>query len=226
MQPARPGINKCCELEEHTESLIDIGVSSAVFGAISFPSFIKRFYDLFKKNSDCRPLGVSNRWTLDYFEWNFLFGIIYVTVLIVVASASKPAIVRIVCLPLSLLLFQVCTQLLIGVALMAMKVRYPFRFSSMPKGEIVRPPLYTIIEDIVAVDGGQGAEFRSVWNQRYQASEPFRTLLYRMTLFWGITGLAIAIMDTAFIFTLSNVDYSWVIGTCGDPRCASRADLD
>lgn len=37
--------------------------------------------------------------------------------------------------------------------LVPIRMCYPFQFSSMPKGEVARHALYTIIEDVVAVEG-------------------------------------------------------------------------
>lgn len=149
---------------------------------------------------------------MDYFNWNFIFGFIYITILIVVSTVLKPAEPRIAALPLSLLLFQVCLQLLAAQALMAMNVRYPFRFSSMAKGEILRPALYSIIEDIVAVDGGQGTRFRESFSERYLASAPIKTLLKEMDLLWGVSGVAVAVVVVVLIWELHDVDAAWVIG--------------
>ena len=154
---------------------------------------------------------------MDYFNWNFAFGFVYITVIIVISTVLKPAKPRIASLPLSLLLLQVCSQLLLTPVLMAMRVRYPFRFSSMPKGEVARPGVYSIIEDVVAVDGGQGTRFREILNQRYLASAPIRRLLKETDLLWGISGVAVAVALVVLIFELHNADISWVIGKCAFP---------
>jgi hypothetical protein len=188
-----------------------IGVSSAIFGLVSLPSLCLRTWSLTKANSTTRPLGTT-RWAMDYFNWNFALGFIYITALIVVSTVLKPAKSRIVSLPLSLLLLQVCTQLLATTVMVPLRARYPFRFSSMSRGEIARPALYTIIEDVVAVDAGQGTQFREVFDQRYVASAPIRRLLREMDLLWGISGVAVAVALVVLIFKLHNVDISWVIG--------------
>jgi hypothetical protein len=133
--------------------------------------------------------------------------------LIVVSTVLKPAKPRLAALPLSLLLLQVCAQVLATTALVPLRARYPFSFSSMPRGELVRPALYTIVEDVVAVDGGQGTRFRDVFNQRYLASEPVRRLLREMDLLWGVSGFAVAVTVVVLIFKLENKDVLWVIGT-------------
>jgi hypothetical protein len=86
-------------------------------------------------------------------------------------------------------------------------MRYPFQFSSMPKGEVARPELYTIIEAIVTVDGGQGTWFRGIFNQRYLASAPIRRLLREMDLLWGSSAALVVL-----IFKPHNEDISWTIG--------------
>ena len=81
----------------------------------------------------------------------------------------------------------------------------------MPKSEAARPALYTIIEGVVTADGGQGAEFDEIFNQRYLANVPIRRLLTDMDLFWGISG-AVAVALVALIVKLQNEDIPWTIG--------------
>lgn len=109
---------------------------------------------------------------MDYFNWNFFIPFIYVTVVIVISTIPKPSKPRVASLPLSFLLLQVCPQLLATAVFVPMRVHYPFRFSSMPSGEILGPVLYAIVEDTMAVGAGQGSRFREVFNKRYLASAP------------------------------------------------------
>ena len=164
---------------------------------------------------------------LDYFNWNFGFGFCYITALIVYSTASHPGHVRIAALPLTLLLLQVCGQLLVVSAMVVFRVRYPFQLSSMPKGDLVRPAIYTIAEDIVAVDGGQGTQFRELFNSRYQASVTVRLLMQRLELLWGVSGFAVAVMLVVLIFKVDNEDVSWTIGkcTCGTQNVAVELTL-
>ena len=127
-------------------------------------------------------------------------------------TASKPTDPRVVCLGLTLLLFQVCTQIVLSNILMLARVRLPFRASSVPAGALVRPAIYTIIEDIVAVDGGQHRLFRELLNERYEKSVHIRQLLLRLDWLWGVSGLAVAIATICLIFLLPNVDAAWIFG--------------
>lgn len=161
-----------------------IGVSAAIFGLISLPSLILRTLSLTNTSSTTSPLGSSRGWKMDYSNWNFIFGFMYITLLIVISTVHKPANPRLASLPRSLLMLQVCIQLLLATILVPLCAKYPFRFSSMAPGEVMRPALHTIIEDVVSVDGDQGTAFSDVWNQRYLASGPVRRLLREMDLLW------------------------------------------
>lgn len=62
--------------------------------------------------------------------------------------------------------------------------------------------MYTIIEDIIAVDGSGNLEFRHALDKRYRASPEFRNMLATLSLFWSIPGLLVAGGVTAAIWTV------------------------
>ena len=82
----------------------------------------------------------------------------------------------------------------------------------MAAGEIVRPALYTIVEDIGAVDGELGRGFREGFDRRYRTEAALRTLLVRLSWLWGLSGLGVAAAITALAFTLNDVDKSFIVG--------------
>ena len=55
----------------------------------------------------------------------------------------------------------------------------------------IRPGIYTIIEDIIAVDGGAGRQYRKALNERYEASPMFRRMLWKINLFWIAGGIIV-----------------------------------
>lgn len=116
--------------------------------------------------------------------------------------------IRLLAMPPASMLFAVGIQMLIIDILRYMKVPAPFRISSLPRGTPLRPGIYSIIEDVIAVDGSGGTEFRQRLNLRYMASHVFRQMLHRLTLFWAVGALLAASATTAIIFTCSrNVAY-------------------
>ncbi|KAL9096167.1 MAG: hypothetical protein Q9165_001690 [Trypethelium subeluteriae] len=114
-------------------------------------------------------------------------------------------------MPVPTLTFAFGVELLIVDAARLMGLRAPFRISSLPQGAPLRPGIYSIIEDIIAVDGSGGTEFRERFNARYNASHDFRQMLHRLTLFWAVPACLIAGATTAVIFTAPK-DVAYVIG--------------
>ena len=181
-----------------------------LMGAVSLFSLCKRSWFLLKKNSTCRPLGVNQGWKLDYFGWNFLFGFFGITCLISSGIAFESLIA--VSLPLSVLIFYVCVELLLAQLGLAAGIRAPFRFSSVARGEPLRPGVYFIVEDVVAVDGEQGQAFRQAWSDRYEASPVLQSHLRRVSLIWATTGLAIVAVVLGCVFGVPNPEVGYAIG--------------
>lgn len=82
----------------------------------------------------------------------------------------------------------------------------------MPTGTPVRPALYTIVEDVGAVDGGRKERFRESLDHRYTVHPPTRQLLAQLSWIWGIGGLTVAIALTVLTFALSDVDIVFTLG--------------
>jgi len=108
-------------------------------------------------------------------------------------------------------MFAIGCELLLVDILRYMNVPAPCRISSLPQGAPLRPGIYAYIEDICAVDGSGGTEFRQRLNLRYQASKGFRMMLHRLTLFWAIGAIICAVVATAIIFTIQR-DAAYVVG--------------
>ena len=99
-------------------------------------------------------------------------------------------------------------QMLVIDVMRYFQVPAPIRISSLPRGSPLRPGIYSIIEDVCAVDGSGGTEFRQRLNLRYLSSHHFRLMLHRLTLFWAFGSLGVAVGTTAIIFTTHrNVAY-------------------
>jgi hypothetical protein len=118
--------------------------------------------------------------------------------------------IRLLAMPCASMLYAFGIQMLIIDILRIAGYKAPVRISSLPRGTPLRPGIYSIIEDVCAVDGSGGTEFRQRLNLRYQASHYFRQMLHRLTLFWAIGALVAASATTAIIFTCSR-DLAYVV---------------
>ena len=114
-------------------------------------------------------------------------------------------------MPLATMLYTFAIQLLVIDTMRYFQVPAPIRISSIPKGAQLRPGIYSIIEDIVAVDGSGGTAFREDLNRRYEASHIFRAMLRRLGVMWAVGALAAAVLTTILIFTL-DIDVGYCIG--------------
>lgn len=73
---------------------------------------------------------------------------------------------------------------------MAYKLKWvnKFRFSSSLAGEQCVPAVFTVVEDVIGVDGKGGGMggFRELWKERYMQSWRFREMIFKQTVFWGV----------------------------------------
>jgi len=82
----------------------------------------------------------------------------------ILAEDHPQTALRLFSMPLSIIILSTRLQTaFIRLAIAVIQnntLRYPCRVSSIGRGDIVRGASYTIVEDIVAVDGEQGAVYR------------------------------------------------------------------
>jgi hypothetical protein len=137
-------------------------------------------------------------------------GFAYVIIIaeMVVGTVPNEPLIRVIAMPVPSLCFIFGTQLLLVQILRLLKIRAPFRISSTRRGQLLRPGVYSIIEDIVAVDGSGGIDFRCRLSQRYEASQVFRQMLDFISIFWAIPAFVVGGGTIAIIFTVErNLGY-------------------
>lgn len=185
-------------------------ISTGTLGFVSVVEYFRRFWHLWRNGSTCRVIG-ARRWYLDWFQWNMSVGWIAVMVELIVGTVPSEPPIRLLAMPSATMCYAFGIELLIVDAMRLLNFRAPLRISSLPRGSPLRPGIYSIIEDVIAVDGSGGTEFRQRLNLRYQASHHFRRMLHRITLFWAFGACAVAVLTTVLIFTLGR-DAAYVVG--------------
>ncbi|KAF2266322.1 hypothetical protein CC78DRAFT_154358 [Lojkania enalia] len=185
-------------------------ISTATLGTVSIVEYFVRFRRLWRKDSSCRVIG-AQRWYLDWFHWNLSVGWFFVMIELIAGTCPENPPIRLLAIPPSTMVFAIGCQLLLLDILRLRGVRAPCRISSLPVGAPLRPGIYAYIEDVVAVDGSGGTEFRQRLNLRYQASKVFREMLHRLTLFWALGCMGITIVTVAIVFTIQR-DAAYVVG--------------
>lgn len=180
----------------------NLGITNSVFGFFSLFQFIFRLWRLLLKSPRYRPVGTTSRFALDFYQIQFFFGFLIITAIISVGTGVDPPLLRLLAMPPTALLIQCGPQLLISCYAVRKGRRAPFRMSSTEKGEKLTVALFTIIEDIVAVEGGGGREYRAALKKRYEVSEKFREMLWVLSLIWGVAATLTAGVTCAVVFTI------------------------
>lgn len=125
---------------------------------------------------------------------------------------EDPPSVRMTSLPPSILLVQVDVTLVIVGILAKFLVRQPFPVSSHAAGEVFRPGVLVIIEDIVAVDGGKGEIYRFALMERYTASLRFRRLIKDLNWFWGLGGFLMGVLLISILSSVHGQSFAFGLG--------------
>lgn len=185
-------------------------ISTACLGGVSIFEYVLRFWRLWKKGSSCRVLG-ARRAYLDWFHWNFSAAWGFIMAELIIGTVFENPPIRLLAMPVATMLWWFAFQTILEDVLRYFGTPSPVRISSMPKGSRFRPGIYSIIEDVVAVDGSGGTRFRKRLNDRYEASHYFRQMLHRLTLFWSLGAAAAATLTTILVFTLPR-DPAYVVG--------------
>ncbi|KAK1977210.1 hypothetical protein LZ30DRAFT_785062 [Colletotrichum cereale] len=205
-----PGTNTPTEKRQKLGPNAVFSIVTAAVGGASIVEYFVRFRRLWRKASTCRVIG-AHRWYLDWFHWNFSFAWIIVMIELIVGTVPEHPPIRLLSMPVTTMLFVFGTELLLVDVSRAFRIPAPCRISSIPKGAQLRPGIYSLIEDVCAVDGSGGTEFRVALDRRYEASHVFRVMLRRLGIFWAVGAEACAALCTTLIFTVPG-DVAYIIG--------------
>ncbi|WQF84338.1 hypothetical protein CDEST_09352 [Colletotrichum destructivum] len=205
-----PGTNTPTEKRQKLTPNAVFSIVTAAVGGASIVEYFVRFWRLWRKGSTCRVIG-AHRWYLDWFHWNFSFAWIIIMIELIVGTVPEHPPIRLLSMPVTTMLYVFGTELILVDVSRAFRVPAPCRISSIPKGAQLRPGIYSLIEDVCAVDGSGGTDFRVALDRRYEASHVFRAMLRRLGVFWAVGAEACAVLCTVLIFTLHG-DVAYAIG--------------
>jgi hypothetical protein len=122
--------------------------------------------------------------------------------------------IRLISLPAALLMYLVATLTLLSLALNWLGPKLPFRFGSLDAGNVLRPAIFYVVEDVVAVDGAGGIEYRESFIARYDGSPIFRNMIWRLSVVWMLYFYVCAVLFTVLVFTLP-ISAVYAIGWAG-----------
>ncbi|KAJ4305111.1 hypothetical protein N0V90_000641 [Kalmusia sp. IMI 367209] len=190
------------------DRLLVITLPTAILGIFTAIATIDRVWKLIRFSPEYRPLN-SPRHALDVFQWGYFLVLIIISALIFSALSREDRDhdnhdfqIRLISLPAAVLMYVVATLTLLSLALNRSGWKLPFRFGSLEAGNVLRPAVYYIVEDIVAVDGGGGIEYRKAFGARYDSSPIFRKMIFDLSVVWMLYFYVFAILFTVLVFTL------------------------
>jgi hypothetical protein len=91
--------------------------------------------------------------------------------------------------------------------------RIPFWLSSDPPRTVVRPGVYYILEDVIAVDFTYGKQWRKAVRERYDSSPLFQRHMRYQTIYWALAGFVYAGLTAAVTWGAQfRFAFGWVLG--------------
>ena len=142
-----------------------------------------------------------DRWYLDASHWLFSITLAITLAELLIATAPKTPYIKLLAMVNPSMFFSIFLFVFLLDIASFMHIRAPFRISSVAKGELLRPGIYTILEDVIAVDLDRAATFRTSFNEHWKTSPMFRRRLYQLSILWSLPGLLVSGACTVVIFT-------------------------
>ncbi|KAF2498927.1 hypothetical protein BU16DRAFT_482099 [Lophium mytilinum] len=207
------------------DRLLVLTLPTAVLGIFTVIAIVERVWKLIRASPEYRPLN-SPRHALDIFQWGYFLALISISALIssTLARADRDddaheLQIRLLSLPAAVLMCLVATLTLLSLALNRLAWKLPFRFGSLDAGNVVRPAIFYIVEDVVAVDGGGGLEYRKAFSARYESSPVFRGMIWDLSVVWMLWFYVFAALFTVLVFVLPKAAV-YAVGWAGPFLCA------
>ncbi|KIW08620.1 uncharacterized protein PV09_00577 [Verruconis gallopava] len=202
------------------DRLFVLTLPTAILGIFTALAVVERVWKLVRPSPEYRPLNAP-RYALDVFQWGYFVVLVSIASLITSTLARDDEDhdghefqIRLMSLPAAVLMYLVATLTFVSLILNYLEVRLPFRFGSLDAGNVLRPAVYYIVEDVVAVDGGGGIEYRKAFGARYNDSPAFRAMIWNVSVAWMVYFYACAAAFTALIFTLPKMSV-YAVGWAG-----------
>jgi hypothetical protein len=203
---------------------------TGILGVFTIIAIVERVWKLIRFSPEYRPLS-SPRYALDIFQWGYFLALAIISALITSTLArddkdqdNHAFQIRLISLPAAVLMYIVATLTLISLVLNRLQVKLPFRFGSLDAGNVVRPAIFYIVEDVVAVDGEGGMEYRKAFVARYTGSSIFRKMIWDLSLIWMLAFYVLAIVFTVLVFELP-VAAVYAVGWAAPFPCAGLLTL-
>ncbi|KAE9367709.1 hypothetical protein N431DRAFT_429026 [Stipitochalara longipes BDJ] len=192
----------------HLDRILVLTLPTAILGIFTIIGIAERIYKLTHKSPQYRPLS-AGRLGLDIFQWGYFLALLLISALISSTLARGDTDndghqyqIRLLSLPTAVLMYMLSTLTLLSLIGNALKIKLPFRFGSSEPGTVIRPAIFYIVEDVVAVDGNGGIEYREAFNARYESSEIFQNMIWNLSVCWMLAFYVMGAVITVLVLVL------------------------
>ena len=149
---------------------------------------------------------------MDFFNICAIVGFVVVTVVLSLATAGDAAKMRQASMPQTIILYLTGGLLCLTGTMNWMGWRTPVRVSSVARGEVPRPGVFTLMEDIVAVDGGGETTFRRALAAKYEGDPRFQRLIIHLNWFWGVGTVLVGVVTTVIVYAVQDINIVFALG--------------
>jgi len=189
-----------------------VGISSSALGLSSCFDAPFRSYKLSRFRRLYGPLEDGVWWHLDFTMWLITYATLVFSIPLIVGPVVPVYNMFLMSTPMLVL----PVGFVFAISLLPSKWldgKMPFWLSSDKPRTIVRPAVYYVLEDIVAVDFGYKRPWREALRNRYDASPLFRRHMRRQTWYWIFQSIIQFAITAAVTWGASyHFAFGWVLG--------------
>jgi hypothetical protein len=147
-----------------------------------------------KKDNKFRPIN-GGRWWFDGSYYVLSLALLVMILELVVATATYNVKVQVIAMVPVSSLYVIGLYMLVQNTMHVLRIRTPVTLSSIKRGSLTPPPLFTVMEDVFAVDGcHMGLPAREAMLDLYQRSPAYRKAAARWSWIWGGGAFTVAVI--------------------------------
>jgi hypothetical protein len=163
------------------------------------PGFSQGYRLLIMRSPKYRPIN-GHRLAFDCTYYVLSAALLVMILEMVIATSSKEVNVQAIAMAPPSVLYTIFLYVLLQGTLHALGLRAPFRISSVQRGNPVPPPVFTVMEDVFALQGDHlGLPAREALLALYNGSPAFRRTLARWSWAWGLGCGLMAVVLTIIV---------------------------
>ncbi|KAH8646262.1 hypothetical protein BX600DRAFT_158333 [Xylariales sp. PMI_506] len=168
----------------------------------SYHKWFSRGWRIFvKKDPKFRPIN-GGRWWFDCSYYVLSIALLAMILELVIATATEDVKVQAIAMVPVSALYVIGLYMLLQNMMHVLRFKTPVTLSSIKRGSVTPPPLFTVMEDVFAVDGcHMGWVAREEMLELYQRSPEYRKVAAKWSWIWGGGAMTLAVILSIIVGT-------------------------